>query len=85
MKIHSNFIPSISNVAGAIIGIAVAGSYGIVCHRDFGQQRFFNETVVHFATAHGFDVVTPALILGAIISLLVSFIVSHAVEKLWKK
>jgi urea transporter len=85
MKIHPWLVPSISNLIGAVVGVFVAGGYGMVAHRSFGQHAFMNDLVMGIASAHGFDAVSPALIIGAAIGIVVSFIVTHAVEKLWKR
>lgn len=75
-------LPSLANAIGFAAGLFAAGADGLINHRSLGNDRLFAETATHLAAAHGFDMVTISMMMGAVIALVVSFVVTHVVEKI---
>lgn len=72
------FKPSLANLLGMLTGFLCAGGIGLL---GFEGHRVLAETTSNLAAAHGLDMVTVALMIGAFIALVISFIVTHALEK----
>lgn len=77
-----HFIPSLCNLLGILAGLLAVSGDALISHRAFGNHRILNDTIVGIASEYGFDAFTVAMIIGALIALVVSFIVTHIAEKL---